>query len=141
MRTCTSVWRRGQRPLGVVREPGATESVAAYAERARVARRSRRIGTPPRGECREGGIPFGKTAGDFDGTPVKPEPYGETTSPPRRRERRGSGEAGTIRGDDFTAETQRTQRKRRVLCHRRRPWWNGLGNLEKMPPRMGSWQA
>src|ERR1035437_3047849 len=92
MRTCTSVWRRGQRPLGVVREPGATESVAAYAERARAARRSRRIGTPPRGECREGGIPFGKTAGDFDGTPVKPEPYGETTSPRR---------------------TQRTQRKRR----------------------------
>ena len=74
--------------MGVVREPGATESVAAYAERTRVARISRRIGTPPRGECREGGIPFGKTAGDFDGTLVKPEPYGETTSPRRTQRKR-----------------------------------------------------
>src|ERR1035437_8522491 len=104
MRTCTSVWRRGQRPLGVVREPGATESVAAYAERARVARRSRRIGTPPRGECREGGIPFGKTAGDFDGTPVKPEPYGETTSPRRRR-----GSAECCRSEEHTSELQSRQ--------------------------------
>src|ERR1035441_9297825 len=58
MRTCTSVWRRGQRPLGVVREPGATESVAANAGRARGARSSRRIGRPPRGKCRQRGIPF-----------------------------------------------------------------------------------
>src|ERR1035437_1126357 len=113
MRTCTSVWRRGQRPLGVVREPGATESVAAYAERARVARRSRRIGTPPRGECREGGIPFGKTAGDFDGTLVKPEPYGETTSPRRRRGSRGSAEGGVTdgvrRSEEHTSELQSRQ--------------------------------
>src|ERR1017187_2558514 len=26
-------------------------------------------------------------------------------------------------------------------CHGRRPWWNGMGNLEKIPPRMGAAQG
>src|ERR1035437_338606 len=60
MRTCTSVWRSGQMPFGVVSDPGATESLAANPGRARMARKSKRewngIGRPPRAKCRQSGF-------------------------------------------------------------------------------------
>src|SRR5450759_4929026 len=37
----------------------------------------------------------------------------------------------------FNAEMQRAQRKRRVQCHGRTPWWKGMGNPEECPQEWG----
>src|ERR1035437_1595116 len=47
-------------------------------------------------------------------------------------DRRGTGKAIHRRDAE-------TQRKAQSSCHDA-PWWNGTGNLGRMPPRMGAWQ-
>src|ERR1019366_4043592 len=51
-----------------------------------------------------------------------------------------SSKTATFPGRPLQRRRAETQRSAQSSMPRAVPWWNGLGNLRRMPPRMGSWQ-